>query len=107
MIAKDFSASLSPNATRNNDQSVFKKKKASRHEKLQAEGLTVNALKNKYESEFKKRLAISNAQVKTKKCGGFVEIIRPVKTKNNIPFLIDERKVRNLNKFLQSSEPEV
>ena len=37
--------------------------------------MTVNALKSKYESEFKKRLAISNAQVKTKKCGGFVEII--------------------------------
>ena len=55
---------------------TFKTKKPSRHDKLlQQEGLTVNALKNKYESEFKKRLAISNAQVKTKKCGGFVEII--------------------------------
>ena len=47
---------------------------------LKSEGLTVNALKYKYETEFKKRLALSNAQVKTKKCGGFTEIIQPVKT---------------------------
>ena len=45
--------------------------------------------------------------MKTKKCGGFVEIIQPVKTQNNIPFLIDDRKVKTLNRFLESSEPEV
>ena len=79
----------------------------SKHERLQAEGLTVNALKHKYESEFKKRLAISNAQVKTKKCGGFVKIIQPVPTRNNIPFLINDKKVKTLNRYLESSEPEV
>ena len=42
---------------------------------MQAEGLNFKTIKNKYESEFKKRIALSNAQVKTKKCGGFVEII--------------------------------
>ena len=76
----------------------------SKQERLQVEGMTVNALKNKYESEFKKRLAISNAQVKTKKCGGFVEIIQPVKTKNEIPFLTSQRKVKTLQRYLESKE---
>ena len=82
----------------------FKKRKMSKQERLQVEGMTVNALKNKYESEFKKRLAISNAQVKTKKCGGFVEIIQPVKTKNEIPFLTSQRKVKTLQRYLESKE---
>lgn len=30
-----------------------------------------------------------------------------MKTRNNIPFLIDEKKVKNLNRYLQSCEPEV
>ena len=63
--------------------------------------------KIKYETEFKKRIAISNAQVKTKKCGGHVQIIQPVKTKNNIPFLYNERKVKTLKTYLESSEPQI
>ena len=61
----------------------------------------------KYETEFKKRIAVSNAQVKTKKCGGFVEIIQPVKTQNNIPFLYNERKVKTLKNYLETSEPQI
>ena len=83
------------------------KQKKSQKSSYKAEGLTVNALKYKYESEFKKRLATSNAQVKTKKCGGFTEIIQPVKTANNIPFLFNDQKVKTLNRYLDSSEPQV
>ena len=86
----------------NAPQTVLRKKKNSRND-----GLNFKTVKNKYESEFKKRVAISNQQVKTKKCGGFVQIIQPVKTKNNIPFLIDDKKVKTLNRFLESSEPQV
>ena len=87
----------------------LKKRKPSRQTQnnAQADGLTYNALKMKYEAEFKKRLAQSNAQVKTKKCGGHVDMIQPVVTKNNIPFLINDSKVRTLNRYLESSEPQV
>ena len=62
---------------------------------------------SRYETEFRKRIRISNAQVKTKKYGGYVEMIKPVKVYNNIPFLYNESKVRTLNRHLESNEPQL
>ena len=74
---QDFNATLQATSsamiTQNQSlapQTVFKKKKNSKND-----GLNFKTVKNKYESEFKKRVALSNQQVKTKKCGGYVQII--------------------------------
>ena len=53
-----------------------------------------------------KKVAESNSQLRMKRCGAHVEMIKSIKPKNSIPFLFSENKANYLSRYLEATGPD-